>query len=195
MQTAHYKDVREFIQTGDLLSCRPRCTIWNPLSWWTWLITVFAGGKYGVCHSMMAVWIGDTLYAVQMTSLENRVLQLSLLVKRWPGKIYWSHAVHSNAGQWRKRASEAMLRIIQRSYGFWWLLLLGFSQTMLGCRLMPVNKNDFAKSKWPAVCSQAYSQAVRSTGHDPCRKRADKNTRPCDLIESDDFFVDPVVLI
>jgi hypothetical protein len=192
---APYADARRHIRDGDLLSFRPRCTPWMPWTYSTWLIALT--NRHHICHSAMAAWWGDNLMCVQMTASPGRIVRLSELVRRWPGKITVSRAFpkptlnYQNAVTFnRKKAVEVMVRIASRPYGWWRLLLMGLSHTLLGVHLFPPSENDWEKSKWPPVCSQSVSMATRAAGADPCQNVADRSTEPHDLYESE--FYEPL---
>jgi hypothetical protein len=187
---ARYADARRHIRDGDLLSFRPRCRWYMPWEYATWLIA--CTNRHHICHSAMAAWWGNNLMCVQMTSQDQRIVRLSALVCRWPGKITVSRAMpsptnRSKTGRHvydRARAVEVMVRIASRPYGWWRLFLMGLSHTLLGAHICPQSENDWEKSKWPPVCSQSVAMATRAAGADPCPKLADRSTEPHNLYES-----------
>jgi hypothetical protein len=132
----------------------------------------------------MAAWWGNNLLCVQMAVRGQRVVRLSQLVRRWPGKITVSRARTTGDGFDTAKAVEAMVRIASRPYGFWRLFSMALSHTLLGLHLCPPSRNDWEKSNWPPVCSQSYSMACRSGRFDPCPHRADNSTEPSDLFDS-----------
>ena len=171
------------IQDGDLLSFHPRCRWYNPLGWFTWLIALT--NKAHICHTAMAAWWDDELLAVQMTSVPTRIILLSDLVKQWPGKIVVSRPKHIFR---KKIAVREMVKITEKPYGWLRLLLLGFAHTFTGGILYPnVPDAQPESTKWPPVCSESYSRAMRLAGFKPCPDRADCYTEPHHLYESSRF--------
>jgi len=179
---ALYSDARLKIRSGDLLSFRP-CFIWyNPLSYLSLLIALTNRDR--IVHSAMAAWWGDHLVCVQMQAASDRMVLLSEYVKRWPGKIIVSRALVP-VGFNRKKAAQSMVGITEKKYGLVRLLLLAFANTLTGGLLYPnVSNADSDESKWPPVCSEAYSRAMRTNGFDPYPSRADSRTEPHHLFES-----------
>ena len=188
---ARYANVRCKIRDGDLLSFRPRPRWWRFWEYATWLIALTNQDR--ICHSAMAAWWHGNLMLVQMTSSPDRVVRLSEVVKRWPGKCVVSRAMPSNRRFSRGKAVEVMIKISARKYGWWRLFLMGFAHTLLGRAIAPRSHKDCERSKWPPVCSQAVSMAVRAAGVDPCPKLADRSTEPVDLYESE--FYRPVYIL
>jgi hypothetical protein len=187
-----YADVRTQIRDGDLLSFRPRPRWWRPWEYATWLIALT--NRQHICHSAMAAWWHGNLMLVQMTSSPDRIIRISEVVKRWPGKCIVSRAVPKSKAFSRDKAVEVMIRIAGRKYGWWRLFFMGLAHTLLGRRLAPRSNKDFEKSKWPPVCSQAVSMATRAAGDDPCPHMADRSTEPADLYESK-FFKPMYILV
>ena len=175
-----YSKVRSKIQTGDLLSFHPRCSWYRPWSYWTWLIALT--NKYRICHSAMACWWDDNLLAVQMTADPQRIVLLSDVVRQWPGKLIVSRPT---ARFYSDEATNNMVRITEKPYGWIRILLLGLSHTFTGGLLWPnPSDNDQLETKLPPVCSESYSRAMRLSGFDPCPKLPDSRTEPHHLYES-----------
>ena len=176
-----YREVRKEIRSGDLLSYRPCCSWYRPWSYWTWLIALT--NKYRISHTAMACWWDKNLLVVQMTASPTRIVLLSEDVRNWPGKITVSRPL---AGQGFKRlgAVDRMVRITEKPYGWMRILLLGLTHTLTGGLLWPNPGDDDKGSKWPPVCSEAYSRSMRLSGFDPVIGRADSRTEPHHLFES-----------
>jgi len=176
-----YEKAEGKINNGDLLSFHPRCKWWQPWSWFPWLIAFT--NKYRICHSAMACKWCDNLLVVQMTSSPDRIVLLSDVVRKWPGKIIVSRPLGNFN---RVDAINTMVRITEKPYGWVRLFLLGLSHTFTGGLLWPNPiDDDTAVSDLPPVCSESYSRAMRLAGFDPCLKRPDSKTEPHHLFESD----------
>jgi hypothetical protein len=177
-----YSVARDHIRSGDLLSFKP-CFIWySPLSYFTLLVSLT--NKDRIVHSAMACWWGEHLVCVQMQAAPDRMVLLSEYAKRWPGKIIVSRA-RVPLGFNRRKAAQTMVGITEKKYGWMRLLLLAFANTFTGGLLYPNVPNDDAmESKWPPVCSEAYSRAMRVNGFDPYPERPDCRTEPHHLFES-----------
>lgn len=178
----HYPIARFCIHSGDLLSFKPRCNWWRPWSYATWLIALCS--KSHVCHTAMACWWGENLLAVQMTSAPQRIVLLSELVRKWPGIITVSRP-DVNHESWNPLgAVDEMVRITELPYGWMRIILLGLAHTFTGGLLYPnVPDDQYQNTKWPPVCSEAYSRACRLNGFKPC-DLPDCRTEPCNLYES-----------
>jgi hypothetical protein len=178
-----YSVARPLIKSGDLLSFRPRCSWYRPWSYWTWLIALTNPGR--ICHSAMAAWWGNNLLVVQMTASPDRIVLLSDYVKKWPGSITVSRPI-TDYTECIPAAVERMVRITEQPYGWMRILLLGIAHTFTGGLLYPNVPDDERGSKWPPVCSESYSKAMRlGAGFDPCLDRPDCRTEPHHLYESD----------
>jgi hypothetical protein len=180
-----YKKAEHLIHNGDMLSFKPRCVWWQPWYWFTWLIAL--RNKARVCHTGMAVWCNGNLLLVQMTSVQNRIQLLSEVVSRWPGKIIVSRPEKKYAEHWNVRKTiHEMVKITEKSYGWIRLTLLGITQTYTYGWLYPdISYSKRESTKWPPVCSESYSRAMRVGGFDVCPNKADCHTTPADLYESD----------
>ena len=120
---------------------------------------------------------------VQMTSSPTRIVLLSEYVRNYPGKITVSRPL-VNRGFKRLGAIDRMVRITEKPYGWMRILLLGLAHTLTGGLLWPNPGDDDSGSKWPPVCSEAYSRSMRLSGFDPCIGRDDSRTEPHHLFES-----------
>jgi hypothetical protein len=174
-----YENAEPWIRSGDLLSFQPRCVWWRPWSWMPWIIALTNPGH--ICHTAMACWWGKNLLAVQMTSSPQRIVLLSELVRKWPGKI----TVSTPNGRIDKSAAvDTMVRITERPYGWVRIVLLGLAHTFTGGLLYPnVPDDQYQDTKWPPVCSEAYSRACRINGY-RVSDRPDCRTEPHHLYES-----------
>ena len=173
--------MRKQIRSGDLLSFRPCCNWYRPWSYWTWLIALT--NKERICHTAMACWWGENLMVVQMTSSPTRIVLLSEYVKKYSGKIAVSRPLVKR-GFKRLGAIDRMVRITEKPYGWMRILLLGLTHTFSGGLVWPNPADDDKGSKWPPVCSEAYSRSMRLSGFDPVIGRADSKTEPHHLFES-----------
>jgi hypothetical protein len=180
--SVRFEDAKDKIRSGDLLSFHP-CFVWySPITWFTWLIAF--SNTHRISHSAMACWWGDKLMCVQMQAGSDRIVLLSDYVRKWPGKIIVSKAKVPYGFNRRKAAAE-MVAVTDKQYGWLRLLVLGFCNTFTGRWLYPNVSNDQAEiTKWPPVCSEAYSRIMRLNGFDPTPERPDCRTEPHHLYES-----------
>jgi hypothetical protein len=172
------------IRNGDLLSFQPTCKWYKPWTLWTWLIAIENDAH--ICHSAMAAWLEGELCCVQMDSAKDRIVILDSYVRRWPGSIIVSRALVPK-GFNRRHAVRRMLAMTIRPYGWMRIIVLAFSRTITGRLLYPGMSKDCEKSKYPPICSEAYSRAMRLEGFDPIPGRADYRTEPHHLYESNKF--------
>jgi hypothetical protein len=139
--------------------------------------------KNRICHTAMAGWWYGHLIVVQMTSTPDRIVLLSDYVKKYPGKIIVSRPVFMKR-ETGTSALQNMIAATEKRYGWLRLLLLGLSHTFTGGKLFPRTGDDSQDSKWPPICSEAYSQSMRLAGFDPCKGIEDGRTEPHHLFES-----------
>ena len=135
----------------------------------------------------MAVWWLDRLMCVQMTSTPDRNVLLSLYVKKYSGKIIVSRPKYKNSNIASQKIKEIaagnMIDITERPYGWFRIALFGLAYIFTGNTIYSAFPNSY-ESKWPPVCSESYSRAMRKAGFDPCLDLADCFTEPKDLFES-----------
>jgi hypothetical protein len=132
----------------------------------------------------MAGWWEGHLMCVQMTADPDRTTLLSEYVKKWPGCIAvsrprYGYSLHTEfKTSWD--ALDNMIQITKKPYGWIRILALGFAHTFTGGRFYP-NVPNGEETKWPPVCSESYSRAMRLSGMDLVPERPDCRTEPYHL--------------
>lgn len=182
-----YVAVRDEIADGDLFLWRSGSVLHSHM------IAAAGRGKYS--HAEKAVWLRssnrgrpelDVLLSAGMLVGGGRLVPLSDLVRRYPGRIDWFSVNPRNRWpQYDQVAATAfMARLVGQSYGFLGLALTALRHIPVVRQFLPV-PDDGDCPKRPPFCSHACAMADRiGGGVDPVPHLADRLTEPNDLARS-----------
>lgn len=141
-------------------------------------------GRSSYTHGAMSARDGARIDVLQTTGFGPRRVELSRLVRRYPGQIDVYRVIPEIpfAEYGRKKVVLAMEEIVQHPYG--WIALARTAMLHLaGVRwLADVNEDDDAPLKYPPYCSTSICRSYRlGYGLDLVPNLADQYTEPGDL--------------
>lgn len=199
----NYTAARHRIRNGDLLLFRPRGLIWRAIA---------VAGRSDYTHAAMAVsrqtlmlllrdsgpintFFGvlarpDAWWVLQETTGSPHIQSLDSIVEEWPGivDVYETNPRDGRHHCFSKtQAVAAMVRIIQKPYGWASLALAALYHIPVVRFFVRPNTRDNDNSRRSPFCSQAVAMACRKGGFDPVKNLADAKTEPGDLARSPFF--------
>jgi hypothetical protein len=172
---ATYPEIREGLQTGDLLLFKGR-------AWLSRLIALVLRRPYS--HVGLLVRQGDRVMVYQALRRGICVLPAREAVSQYNGLVDWWSLRRDKAEKLDlDRLCQLAEAGVGRSFGMWGMLQLGW--TVFTGRARARRDGDPAVKEM--FCSQYISHCFRLAGFDPCPSFADHQTSPADL-ETCGFF-------